>query len=89
MQHYLAVFKCAYSEFGTLRIEHDGKGNLHFVAHPFYCIHLFKMLFVRSVRKVEPCDIHARLNHLGKNFLAFAGGTQSAYNFGFFHITNS
>lgn len=88
LERDLALGKRFDSELRPFRIEQDRDGNLQTLANFLDDIDTSLMIFVRSVREIESCDVHAGAAEFFDHFRAFARRSDSADDFGFSHGFN-
>ena len=82
---YTSVFVSPRTELGTLGIEHYRQRDMSFFSEFFYYVYLFKLFFVRTVRKIKPAYVHTRVEHRGNCLFSVAGRSQRTNDFSFFH----
>lgn len=88
-QKDLALFERLDAEFGTLGVQHDGEGDIFFVAHFFDGGDLFCMIFIGAVREIDAGDVHAGVRHGGDDLFRLRSGTERADDLCFFHKNSS
>ena len=89
LQKDLAVLERFNAEFGSLGIQHDGKGNVLLIAHLFDRCDLFCVVFISPVRKVDAGNVHAGVRHCGDGLFRFRCRTERTDDLCFFHINSS
>ena len=85
LQRDLSVGERFNSELRAFRIEQNGDGNLEPFAHFLNDLDAAQMVVVRSVREIEPCDVHTGAAQLFNHFRTFACRPDSAYDLSLSH----
>ena len=86
IEKYGTVFKASDAVLGSFCVKHNCKRHVELFSYILQHVNCFQMLGMRSVRKIEPCNIHSRPDHGGQSLLIAACGANRANNFCFSHL---
>ena len=76
------VRKAARADLGPLRVEHDGAGGVHLLAHALHTRDALGMLGMRAVAEVQASNVHARLDKRLDRLVAVDSRTERANDLG-------